>query len=99
MSTLPAALWALGTIAGKRPDLIRSLPLYNLFKLADYHGAQIRGLALRLFGNLKAVEIRAQIEKLTEERDEVVIYEDGSPQRLTIGALAAEALKKIDQET
>ncbi len=96
MTTLPATLWALGTIARRRPDLIRSLPFYNLFKLVDYQGAPIRGLALRLFGNIQAREIRAQIEKLTEEREEIVIYEDGSPLRLTIGTLAAEALKKID---
>jgi len=96
MSTLPAALWALGTIAAKRPDLIRALPFYNLFKLVDYQGAQVRGLALRLFGNIKAKEIRPQIAKLTEVTEEIVIYEDGIPQRRTIGTLATEALKKID---
>lgn len=96
MSTLPATLWALGTIAKRRPDLIRSLPFYNLFKLVDYRGAQILGLALRLFGNIKAKEIRPQIAKLTREQEEIVIYEDGRPLRLTIGSLATEALTKID---
>ena len=76
--------------------MIRSLPFYNLFKLTNHPEPQIRGLALRLFGNMKAREIRAQIEALNNDTAPVVLYRDGKELRLSVGELATAALSQID---
>jgi len=94
---IEATLWALGSVARNRPDLIRSLPFYNIFKLIDHPRPEIRGMALRLFGNMKAREIRSRIIELTTDQSQVLVYEDGKVQQSTVGNLATDALNKIDQ--
>jgi len=94
---LGATLWALGSIAAAKPALIRSLPFYNLFKLTAYPDPQIRGLALRLFGYMKAKEIRAQIADLDTDQAPVALYENGEARQMTIGQLATQALREIDR--
>jgi len=89
-------LWALGTIAKKRPDIIRGLPFYNLFTLLDHPSPDVRGQALRLFGNIKAHEIRKAIEELRNDNVAVTIYEDGAPQHTSLAKLAQEALNLIE---
>jgi hypothetical protein len=95
---LEATLWSLGSIAENRPDLIRALPFSNMFKLVNHPRPEIRGAALRLFGNIHAREIRPQIAELTTDESPVLIYQDGETEQLTVGRLAADALKKIDHQ-
>ncbi len=56
-STCAHVVWALSEIAEVRPDLIRDLPFYNLFRFLQDPDAHIRGNAVKLLGRIKATEI------------------------------------------
>ena len=88
-------LWALGTIARQRPDLIRSMPFYDLFGLLDSEEALVRGHALRLFGRIRAREVLAQIENMQNDPGQLIIYEEGVPVSTSVGRLATEAAALI----
>lgn len=85
-------LWALGTIAEKRPDLVRATPFYSLFPMVNHGDPCTRGHALRLFGRIAASEIAGDIEKLTNDPATLTVYEQGKPRETTVAALAGEAL-------
>jgi len=90
-------LWALGSIAEKRPDLVRSTPFYSLFPYAEHQDPATRGHAIRLFGRINAVEMHSSIEKLTDDPGKLVIYEKGEACHTTVGELAQAALEQMDK--
>ncbi|MFC1524460.1 DVU0298 family protein [Thermodesulfobacteriota bacterium] len=94
----PLVLWSLGTVAANRPDLVRGIPFYQLFSFLDDPDPLCRALALRLFGRIKAKEIRNAIKKMTTDTTSITIYEEGDPVKTTVGDLATEALASIDTE-
>ena len=89
-------LWALGTIAEKRPDLVRSTPFYSLFPYATHADSFTRGHAVRLFGRINATEVRSEIESLTTDQAKVVVYEKGTPINSTVGKLAQDAIEHMN---
>lgn len=91
-----SVLWALNSIARNMPDLIRKMPFYQLFSLLDYADPQIRGNALRLFAQIRAVETKSKIQKLIDDQASLTYYEDGLPVVTTVGALAGKALTQIE---
>ena len=92
-------LWALGAIAEKRPDLVRSTPFYCLFPFADHNEPPTtRGLAARLFGMIQAQEARSAVEQLCEDSEKLTFYVDGKPITTTVGDLARKAIIKMDSE-
>ncbi|MCF6290880.1 MAG: HEAT repeat domain-containing protein [Desulfobacterales bacterium] len=91
-------VWALGTIARYRPDLIRAMSFYNLFGLLRSEDPALRGQALRLFGRIRAREVLKLIEKLTDDPAPVVIHEDGAARETEVGLLAREAIALIQGE-
>lgn len=91
-------LWSLGTIAKKRPDLIRALPFYQLFSYIDIPDPQTVGLAIRLMGRIHATEVQHSIDSRTRDERDVVIYEEGLPVQTTVAALAQEALALINKQ-
>jgi len=95
-STRVQVLWALGTIADTRPDLVRNTSFYQLIGLLDSPAAAERGHMLRILGRLKAREVAGKIRMLQEETTPVIIYETGLPVRTTVGSLAREAIKLIE---
>lgn len=88
-------LWALGTIAEKRPDIVRATPFYSLFPFVTNPEAITRGHAVRLFGRIAATEVESEIEKLTGDEAGLTIYEQGQPVRITVAELAKEALARL----
>ncbi|MFZ5776398.1 MAG: DVU0298 family protein [Thermodesulfobacteriota bacterium] len=94
-TTRVQVLWALGTIAEKRPDIIRGTPFYSLFPFVTHPEAITRGHAVRLFGRIHATEVESEIEKLTSDQAFLTVYETGEPVTTTVAALAAEALNQI----
>lgn len=88
-------LWALGTIAEKRPDIVRATPFYSLFPFVTSPEAITRGHAVRLFGRIAATEVESEIEKLTGDEAGLTIYEQGQPVRTTVAELAKEALARL----
>lgn len=88
-------LWALGTLAEKRPDIVRATPFYCLFDFATHPDSYTRGHAIRLFGRIAATEVEGEIEKLTDDPARLTVYEQGNPIETTVGALAQEALDHL----
>ncbi|MFH1020039.1 MAG: HEAT repeat domain-containing protein [Pseudomonadota bacterium] len=94
-STRVQVLWALGTLAEKRPDLVRATPFYSLFPFVAHPEPITRGHAVRLMGRIAATEVESEIEKLTGDEAELTIYEQGQPVRTTVAELAREALARL----
>ncbi|MFH7325751.1 DVU0298 family protein [Desulfurivibrio sp. C05AmB] len=97
VSTRPLVIWALGTVAARRPDLVRVSQFYQLFGLLDDADPQVRALTIRLLGRAGAGEVRSRLEALARDETPVTIYEEGRPRATTIARLAAEALARIDK--
>ncbi|HIJ79957.1 MAG: PBS lyase [Desulfobulbaceae bacterium] len=91
-------LWALGTIAEKRPDIIRATPFYSLFSFIEHENSIIRGHAVRLFGKIKATEVASEIEKLIQDNAELTVYEEGQPIKTTVAALAEAAFTNLSKK-
>ncbi|HIJ90220.1 MAG: HEAT repeat domain-containing protein [Desulfobulbaceae bacterium] len=94
-TTRVQVLWALGTIAEKRPDIVRATPFYSLFPFVTHSEPITRGHAVRLLGRIAATEVESEIEKLTGDEAELTIYEQGQPVRTTVAELAREALAHL----
>ena len=96
-STQVKVLWALGTIAQKRPDLIRDTSFYQLIGLLDNPEVAVKGYMLRILGRLKAKEVAGKIRMLLDDTTQVTIYENGLPIKTDIGSLAKEALQLLEE--
>jgi len=96
-STRAQVLWALGTIAAKRPDLVRNTSFYQLIGLLDSPVAAVKGYMVRLLGRLKAKEVADKIRALQEDITPLIIYENGLPVETDIGTLAKEAMQLIEE--
>lgn len=96
--TREAVLWGLGEIAVSRPDLVRALAFYSLFPLLTHEDAALRALTLRLLGRIRAKEAALQIMGLTHDATSVTICDRGELCRVTVAALATEALQRIHQD-
>lgn len=94
-TTRNQVLWALGTIAGKRPDLVRSTSFYQLFSFLDSPDPIAKALAVRLMGRIRATEVEQKIAALADLETQVTIYENGQPQATTIATLCRQALDLI----
>ena len=91
-------IWALGEIAGTRPDLIRSTPFYATFHFLGHDNPRIRGLMARLLGRIKATEAAFQVMALQNDQNEITIYERGRPLKVTVAQLADEAVELIQNK-
>lgn len=91
-------LWALGTIAEKRPDIVRATPFYSLLPALGHGDPSTRGHAVRLFGRIAASEAAGDIAKLTGDQAEITVYEQGKPQKTTVAALAGAALNHLQKQ-
>lgn len=97
-STQEQVIWALGEIADKRPDLIRSTPFYGTFHFLGHDNPKIRGLMTRIMGRIKATEALFQVMGLQDDQNEITIYEQGRPVKVTVGQLADRAVGKIQSK-
>ena len=91
-------LWAMGSIAKARPDIIRKTPFYNIIPFLSHEEPTIRGLALRLFGRIHLQEAESKIAALTDDTAALTIYEDGVAVETTVSEQAEKALNLIKQE-
>ena len=95
-STRTQVLWALGTIAGQRPDLVRNTSFYQLIGLLDSPVAAVRGYMVRLLGRLQAKEVAGRIRMMQDDTTKLTIYENGLPVQTDLGTLAREAMQLIE---
>lgn len=98
-SSRDQVLWALGAIAAKRPDLVRSTPFYSLFPMVNHPSPLTRGLAVRLFGMINAQEVESSITELIDDSADLIFYDEGKPVSATVGALARKAITKMETQT
>ncbi len=94
-STQNQTLWALAEIAGKRPDLIRDTPFYNLFHFLQHPKPQVRGQVVRLMGRIKATEVAIKLMELSADQEEFWYCKDGKLVSSTIAEAASSALQMI----
>ena len=97
-STVAQSLWALGSVAEGRPDLIRDTPFFTLFHFLAHERADVRGLTARLLGNITAEEAMMQLMGLAGDEEEFTIWEDGEGVVSTVAREAAKAVKRIHGE-
>jgi len=97
-STRNQVIWAFGTIAEHRPDLIRNTTFYQLLHLLEEPEPELQGLMLRLLGRLQATESHSTIERLQESQAPLTYYENGAPVTTTVGQMAATAIDQIKQK-
>jgi hypothetical protein len=97
-STRNQVIWAFGTIAEKRPDLIRGTTFYQILDLLEEPEPELQGLMLRLLGRLQATESLSAIERLQESKEQLTYYEKGEALTTTVGEMAATALDLIKQK-
>ncbi len=96
-STRNEALWGIGSIARVRPDLVRSMPYYQIFNFLASKEPLTRGLCLRLVAAMKADEVRRRVEAMRDDENEIVIHEEGRPEATTVGEMARAALAAMDR--
>jgi len=94
-STIEAALWALGTIAAASPEVVRKAVFYPFLAYLEHEKSSVRGLAVRLFGNMVAVEILSRLETLQDDDALVTYYENGQAVETTVGMLARRAVAAL----
>jgi len=93
----PAIMWALGRIAQKHPELVRSHAFFVMFDLLQDSDPDTRAYAAWALGCLKAQEAQGGLKKLLEDHEQVTIYDGSSFHETTIGEIANDALKKLNE--
>jgi hypothetical protein len=94
-STQVQVIWSLAEIAGKRPDLIRETPFFNLFHFLHHPDAAMRGHMARLLGRIKATEVSIQLMGLSNDNAPLVIWEEGKCVQTNVAQEAARAIRAI----
>jgi len=96
-STRNQVIWAFGTIAEGRPDLIRNTSFYQLLHLVDDPDPQLRGLMLRLLGRLRATESMSAMQGLCDDQARLTYYEKGLPIHTSVAKMAEGAIRLTNQ--
>ncbi len=94
-STQVQVVWALSKIAEKRPDLIRETPFFNLFHFLKHPNAAMRGHVVQLLGRIRANEVSMQLMELSNDQEELIIWEEGKAVTHTVSELVQIALQQI----
>ncbi len=92
VSTQEQVVWALGEIAGPRPDLVRKTSYFGLIPFLGHPSAAMRGLVVRLLGRIRAQETLFQVLGLQQDDAPWVLYEAGRPVETTVAIQARAAV-------
>lgn len=87
--------WAIGRIAGKKPELVR----YAFSTLCSFLKAEdpvLRGYAVWALGEMKNKEAIKEIKALENDNHFIRIYKDGEVKEETISQLVKEATAKLE---
>ncbi len=87
-------IWGIGRLAQARPDCLAQTDSY-LFPFLESEDAYHRGLAAWALGNLKSNESIPALERLTEDKNELFLFNDLELKSMTVGAMAMQSLEKI----
>jgi hypothetical protein len=92
-------IWALSEIAETRPDLIRDTPFFNLFHFLQHPDPAVRGHVVRLLGRINASEASLQIMSLSNDIEELLVWDKGRMISTTVAREAVAALAAIQGGT
>ncbi len=87
-------LWAIGRLAQTRPECLFQTDTY-LFPFLESDDAYHRGLAAWALGNLKSNASIPALEQLTEDKNELFLFNELELKSMTVGSMATQALEKI----
>ncbi len=90
-----AALWAIGRIGKRHPELLKGSPFFGIFDFLDAPEPAVRGHAAWVLGHMKAKEAVGSLKKLRQDNALIRIYDDGKSEEKTVGELAAQAIERI----
>lgn len=86
-------MWGVGRLAGVRPDLLRKWAAPAcLLPYLDSKDPDVRGLAARALGILRAEGAKMRLAALRNDSSPVLLYEQGRVEIRTVGELAGKAL-------
>jgi hypothetical protein len=89
------AVWGIARLAQARPSLVYpAVP--HLLRLLSSKDAGVRGLSIWALGILGAGEAKDAVQDLAVDGARVEIYRNGVVERVSISALASEALDRIE---
>lgn len=88
------AVQALARIAESVPNLLRKIT-FHLIPLLKDPDPDVRGQTVRLLGYIKAGELREDMAELLSDEHEIILYDSGHLERTSVGAVAAEALRRL----
>ncbi len=92
----PSVLWSAGRIGQRHPELIKNSAFFAIFDCLQDQDPQVRGYAIWTLGNIKAKEAKNSINRLTNDTNKIKIFDGQKNIETTVGNLAKEALKKIE---
>jgi len=90
-----AALWAIGRIGKRHPELLKGTPFFGVFDFLDDPEPVVRGHAAWALGHMKAKEAVGSLKRLKDDRACLRIYDDGRVEEKTVGELASQAIERV----
>lgn len=90
-----AALWAIGRIGKRHPELLKGTPFFSIFDLLDAPEPAVRGHAAWALGHMKAKEAVGSLKRLKDDQARLRIYDDGRVEEKTVGELAFQAIERV----
>lgn len=87
-------IWSIGRLAARRPECLPETDTY-LMPFLESKDKYHRGFSAWALGNLKSRAAVNALELMAEDKDEIKFFNDLQFSKLTVGALAKEALFKI----
>ncbi len=88
------SIYAIGTIAKARPELLRKYTFHFIPFLQDQIPS-VRGYTAWLLGNLGAHEVKEDLRALVDDSSPISLYENGLLESKTVGQIAKEALERL----
>lgn len=92
----PAVLWAIGRVGELHPQVVRSSEFFAIFAQLKNREPKVRGLAIWALGRMKAKEALKAMQKMTDDTEELGLFDGQSIRYTTISELAREAVERIE---
>lgn len=90
-------LWAAGRMGEKFPEMAQSA-MRELMESLDDEDPEVRGFAARSLGLIGVKNALEPLKNLTSDKESIACYLDGELVKITVGELAAEAVKSIEDK-